>query len=325
MARSSGPAWPPSTARSAGSARSGSPRTGVGDGARPAPDRGVIDAAEAAGCRDARPRRDRRRADRCTNASASRSRRGTVTLEAPGRGRARPGPDPRIRAFRPADLAPMAALDATADRRGPAPPAGGLRGAGRDPRRSSARTGLRGFVIRAPWGGGATIAPDPDDALALLEARRDGAGPARRVRAGVLARATEAGLGVLARAGWTEAWRAPRLVRGAALTGIRPRSGASSTTPWAERTRVRPLVGMTRWRPATHADGGMVPAGPRRRHPHDRGPNLRRPDRPRVPPVRDPGRAAGRHVLPALRTALRRPAARRRRAAGLPGLLPDRR
>jgi hypothetical protein len=27
---------------------------------------------------------------------------------------------------------------------------------------------LGGFVVRAPWGGGATIAPDPDDAMAIL-------------------------------------------------------------------------------------------------------------------------------------------------------------
>ena len=36
---------------------------------------------------------------------------------------------------------------------------------------------LRGFVVRAPWGGGATIAPDVDDALAILHARRVAAGP----------------------------------------------------------------------------------------------------------------------------------------------------
>ncbi len=79
-----------------------------------------------------------------------------------------------------------------------------------------AADGIRGFVVRAPWGGGATIAPDPDVALALLEARRRRTSPDRHVRAGVLAE-NEAGLARLADAGWTEAWRAPRLVRGAAL------------------------------------------------------------------------------------------------------------
>ena len=76
--------------------------------------------------------------------------------------------------------------------------------------------GLGGFVVRAPWGGGATIAPDPDVAVALLEARRRRTGPDRHVRAGVLAE-NAAGLARLTGEGWTEAWRAPRLVRGAPL------------------------------------------------------------------------------------------------------------
>ena len=53
---------------------------------------------------------------------------------------------------------------------------------------SDAGGGLAGFVVRAPWGGGATIAPDPDDALAILDARArrtagpDAPGPGRRPR-----------------------------------------------------------------------------------------------------------------------------------------------
>jgi hypothetical protein len=73
-----------------------------------------------------------------------------------------------------------------------------------------------GFVIRAPWGGGATIAPRVDDALAILRARRLAAGPERRVRAGILLD-NEAGAAALAAQGWTEAWRAPRLIRGEPL------------------------------------------------------------------------------------------------------------
>jgi ribosomal protein S18 acetylase RimI-like enzyme len=74
--------------------------------------------------------------------------------------------------------------------------------------------GLCGFVVRAPWGGGATIAPDPDDALAVLDARRLAAGPEKRVRAGLLSE-NEAGLERLAADGWTDVWRAPRMIRGA--------------------------------------------------------------------------------------------------------------
>ena len=77
--------------------------------------------------------------------------------------------------------------------------------------------GLGGFVVRAPWGGGATIAPSVEDARAILAARRRAAGPERRVRAGILL-GNEAGLAALRLDGWREAWRAPRLVRGAPLT-----------------------------------------------------------------------------------------------------------
>jgi GNAT superfamily N-acetyltransferase len=76
--------------------------------------------------------------------------------------------------------------------------------------------GIRGFVVRAPWGGGATVAPDPDDAIAILEARRRAVGPERRVRAGVLAE-NEAGHRRLIELGWTDAWSAPRLLRGVPL------------------------------------------------------------------------------------------------------------
>ena len=72
---------------------------------------------------------------------------------------------------------------------------------------------LGGFVIRAPWGGGATIAPDLDDALAILHARRLASSPERRVRAGLLETNT-AGLERLRADGWVDAWHAPRMIRG---------------------------------------------------------------------------------------------------------------
>ena len=75
---------------------------------------------------------------------------------------------------------------------------------------------LGGFVVRAPWGGGATIAPRIEDAEAILHARRVASGSAGRVRAGLLAE-NEAGLERLAALGWTESWHAPRLVRGEPL------------------------------------------------------------------------------------------------------------
>jgi GNAT superfamily N-acetyltransferase len=140
-----------------------------------------------------------------------------VTMEAPGRGGAivSPGTE-RVRAAAPADLAAMAALDraATGEDRSH------LLAAFLRPGTAKVVTDddgvVRGSMIRPPWGGGATIAPDPLDALALLDARRDAYPTERQVRCGTLAD-NEAGLARLVEAGWTEAWRAPRLQRGAAL------------------------------------------------------------------------------------------------------------
>ena len=137
------------------------------------------------------------------------------TLEAPGlQGVSPPNVAPaRLRGFRPDDLDAVAALDrsATGEDRSHlfaalATPDGSriLPGEGDRP---------AGFIVRAPWGGGATVAPDVDDAMALLEERRRGYPPGRRVRCGILLE-NEQGAAALERAGWTEAWRAPRLVRG---------------------------------------------------------------------------------------------------------------
>lgn len=126
------------------------------------------------------------------------------------------GPGRRVRAWRAEDLPAALALDlaATGEDR-----SAGFR-AFADPSTAIVVVGQddvpRGFLIRAPWGGGATIAPDPDDAMALLTARRRASGPDKRVRAGLMASNT-VGLERLAAAGWTEAWRARRMSRGEPL------------------------------------------------------------------------------------------------------------
>ena len=177
--------------------------------------RATIDAADAAGCRtlvlvatDAgRPMYERLGFEVQT---------WYRILEAPGLPSDAPV-DPRIRPFEAADLAAMAALDADATGEDRAHLLGSFAS------ETSARvldTGggtLGGFVVRAPWGGGATIAPRVDDAIAILDARRVAHGPDGRVRAGLLAD-NEAGLERLLASGWTDAWRAPRLVRGDAMT-----------------------------------------------------------------------------------------------------------
>ena len=125
-------------------------------------------------------------------------------------------PDPHVRPFRRADLAPVTKLDAAAtgeDR------ASVLR---RFASPASARVAtdelgaVQGFVIRAPWGGGATIAPTVDDAMRILAARRAAAGPAGRVRVGLL-RENEVGLARLAAEGLRPIWSAPRMIRGEPL------------------------------------------------------------------------------------------------------------
>ncbi len=135
-------------------------------------------------------------------------------LEAPGLG---DHPiDPRTRRFVPADLDPMTELSAAAtgeDRRH-------LLEAFASPETAISLVRddgtLGGFVVRAPWGGGSTIAPRLDDAEAILHARRVGRDPEHRIRAGLVVE-NQAGLERLLATGWTDSWGAPRLIRGDAL------------------------------------------------------------------------------------------------------------
>ena len=73
-----------------------------------------------------------------------------------------------------------------------------------------------GFVIRAPWGGGATVARSPEAAVRIVTARRRAAGPEGRVRVGLVDENAE-GLARLAEVGLRLMWSAPRMVRGEPL------------------------------------------------------------------------------------------------------------
>ena len=137
-----------------------------------------------------------------------------LILEAPGLdGEA---VDPAVRPFRTSDLAAIAALDAaaTGEDRGQVLATFATPDTARVFERADRSVG--GFVVRAPWGGAATIAPRFEDADAILRGRRFASGSAKHVRAGLLIE-NEAGLARLSAAGWFEAWRAPRLIRGDAL------------------------------------------------------------------------------------------------------------
>ena len=78
-----------------------------------------------------------------------------------------------------------------------------------------AHGGIDGFVIRAPWGGGATVARSSDAALRIITARRRAAGPDGRVRVGLVDENVE-GHERLAEVGLRLMWSAPRMIRGEA-------------------------------------------------------------------------------------------------------------
>jgi GNAT superfamily N-acetyltransferase len=138
-------------------------------------------------------------------------------LEAPGT--ATPASQ-RVRALEPGDLEQVELLDraATGEDRSHAIRRLADAGSGRVVVTDSGQ--VEGFVIRPPWGGGATIAANLDAAMTIVAARRAVAGQTGRVRVGVLEE-NEAGLGALASAGFVHQWSAPRMVRGATL-GWRP-------------------------------------------------------------------------------------------------------
>jgi len=75
---------------------------------------------------------------------------------------------------------------------------------------------VRGFVIRAPWGGVSLIAPDVDDAVRLLDWRRHQAGPGHPVYAGLPDSGDDRRALLLGR-GWTPAGAGTRMIRGEPL------------------------------------------------------------------------------------------------------------
>jgi predicted N-acetyltransferase YhbS len=136
-------------------------------------------------------------------------------LEAPGLPTAITGPA-RVRPFDEGDLPAMMAIDrvATGEDRGH------LLSRLAAPETARVTIGddgsVEGFVIRAPWGGGATVARTTDAALRLIEARRRSSGPDGRVRVGLLQENTE-GFERLAALGFAPSWAAPRMIRGEPL------------------------------------------------------------------------------------------------------------
>ena len=131
-------------------------------------------------------------------------------------GSANRAPLDRLRPMAPADLPAILALDRAATGEDRAPVVAGLVGP------ESARVVVRadgsigGYVARGPWGGAALVAPDPDDALVLLEWRRRRVGPEAVVATG-LPDANAVGRARLLTGGWSESAGAVRMVRGEPL------------------------------------------------------------------------------------------------------------
>ena len=116
--------------------------------------------------------------------------------------------------------------------RGPAPPASRPSRA-RRPGWVLARDDgtLGGFVVRAPWGGGATIAPRIEDAMTILRARRVMAGARDRSGRGCWPR-TRPGSRTSQRAAGSRPGARRDSSAASRSTGSRRPSGGSSTSPW---------------------------------------------------------------------------------------------
>jgi GNAT superfamily N-acetyltransferase len=124
--------------------------------------------------------------------------------------------DPRVRPFEPRDFESIVRLDRFAtgeDRRavlaslvGPSSTWVALDPAGV----------VSGYLARAPWRGGALIAPDPDDAMRLLAMRRRSTGISGKAGAGLIS-SNRVGRERLRAAGWREEDSGVRMIRGAPL------------------------------------------------------------------------------------------------------------
>jgi GNAT superfamily N-acetyltransferase len=125
-------------------------------------------------------------------------------------------PDPLVRPYAPSDFDAVVALDRFATGEDRAPILASLL----EPSSTWIAVGpngaVRGYLARAPWRGGALIAPDPDDALRLLETRRRSTGVSGRAGAGLVGR-NRVGRERLRAAGWHEEDSGVRMIRGEPL------------------------------------------------------------------------------------------------------------
>ena len=139
-----------------------------------------------------------------------------VRMAAPSTVPPSPAATDRVRPLVPEDLPAVVALDRAATGEDRAAILRAMATA------ETCRVALRGdgavggFLVRAPRGGTATVAAEPDDAVRLLDWRRARSGPDHPIVIGVLSE-NSAGRARLVADGWTELEGGPRMVRGPAL------------------------------------------------------------------------------------------------------------
>jgi GNAT superfamily N-acetyltransferase len=125
-------------------------------------------------------------------------------------------PDPLIRPFGPDDLDAIRGLDAYATGEDRSAVLASLVTPSSTWVATDPEGAVRGYLARAPWRGGALIAPDPDDALRLLEARRHSTGVSGKAAAGIVG-GNAIGRERLRAAGWHEEGSGVRMIRGGPL------------------------------------------------------------------------------------------------------------
>lgn len=119
----------------------------------------------------------------------------------------------RVRPFRPVDLTAILALDREANGQDRASVLRALATPEAAQVATASDDTVRGFLLRGPWGGAALVAPDADDAVALLDWRRGRAGPDGRVATG-LPGLNASGRDRLVAQGWVEEPGGTRMIRG---------------------------------------------------------------------------------------------------------------
>jgi len=124
--------------------------------------------------------------------------------------------DPLIREYRDDDLNQIVELDRYATGEERRPILASLLNSEATLVALDADGGVAGYLARAQWRGGALIAPDPDVALRLLEARRRSTGLSGKAGAGLLA-SNVFGRARLREAGWLEESGGVRMIRGEPL------------------------------------------------------------------------------------------------------------